>query len=279
MMKLSQRAWQELGIAPPYHPAFLDEASLNVQSGLTLPAQDSSNRSVPKASSVNMTGAERPRPSSIKAEAHLRSPSNKKPMVPASVRSPENLAEIAKLGWDRIEQAIEACSTCTLHQTRSRIVPGVGDHQATWLFVGEAPGAEEDQRGEPFVGPAGILLDSMLAALNLSRTQDVYIANVMKCRPPDNRTPVSGECHACMPYLERQITLLQPKIIVALGKVAAQSLLNSEINLGSLRNKVHAYGNIPLIVTFHPAYLLRNMPEKAKAWADLCLAKKTLDQA
>jgi DNA polymerase len=279
MMKLSIRAWEELGIAPPYLPAFYEEESLKAQPVLTPPAQDSSNRSGPKASSVNRIGAERPRPSSIKAEPHLGSPPAIKPSGPAMVSTPEHLAEIAKLDWDRMNKAIEACSACSLHQSRSRIVPGVGDRQATWLFVGEAPGVEEDQQGEPFVGPAGILLDSMLAALSLSRMQDVYIANVIKCHPPDNRTPVSVECHACMPYLERQITLLQPKIIVALGKVAAQSLLNSDINLGSLRNKVHAYGNIPLIVTFHPAYLLRNMPEKGKAWADLCLAKKTLNQA
>jgi DNA polymerase len=155
-------------------------------------------------------------------------------------------------------------------------VPGVGDHRARWLFVGEAPGAEEDQRGEPFVGAAGQLLDAMLAGLGLRRGEGVYIANVVKCRPPANRTPDAGECAACQPFLERQIALIRPHIIVALGRVAAQTLLASPINVGSLRGKVHQVQGIPLVVTYHPAYLLRSLGEKARAWADLCLAQRTL---
>lgn len=244
MMKLSARMWRELGIAPPYLPAFLEEVPLHTSpQRLNTPAK--------KVRTVS-------------------------PASPAPL--PQRLAHLAVLDWDQIPAAVESCSACPLHQTRHRSVPGVGDRQATWLFVGEAPGAEEDQRGEPFVGAAGLLLDSMLAAMKLSRSKEVFITNVMKCRPPDNRTPDSSECQSCMPYLERQIELIQPKVIVALGRVAAQSLLHSEVNLGSLRNKVHFYQNIPVIVTFHPAYLLRNLPEKAKAWADLCLANKTLDQ-
>jgi len=171
---------------------------------------------------------------------------------------------------------IEACEACALRQGRRRSVPGVGARSARWLFVGEGPGAEEDVRGEPFVGAAGQLLDSMLEALGLRRSQDVYIANVVKCRPPANRTPEAQECALCLPFLERQIALLQPAVIVALGRVAAQALLGSDMNVGSLRGRVHRYGGIPLVVTYHPAYLLRNQPEKARAWVDLCLAQRAL---
>jgi DNA polymerase len=144
------------------------------------------------------------------------------------------------------------------------------------MFVGEAPGAEEDAKGEPFVGQAGRLLDNMLVALGLSRRQRVYIANVLKCRPPGNRAPEPGEVTACRPYLERQIALLQPRIIIALGRSAANTLLDIEATLSSLRGRVHSYAGRPMIVTYHPAYLLRSLPDKAKAWEDLCLARATL---
>jgi uracil-DNA glycosylase family 4 len=157
-----------------------------------------------------------------------------------------------------------------------RAVPGVGDVRAEWLFVGEAPGAEEDAKGEPFVGQAGRLLDSMLAALGMSRIKAVYIANVLKCRPPGNRAPTPLEVEACLPYLDRQIALIQPKLIVALGKSAATTMLHVEATIASLRGRVHRYRGVPLIVTYHPAYLLRNLPDKAKAWEDLCLARATL---
>jgi DNA polymerase len=155
-------------------------------------------------------------------------------------------------------------------------VPGVGDVAAKWLFVGEAPGAEEDAQGEPFVGQAGRLLDSMLKALGLVRGADVYIANVLKCRPPNNRTPTADEVAACRPYLDRQIALIAPGVIVALGKSAANTLLESDATIGSLRGRVHAYCNVPLVVTYHPAYLLRTLQDKAKAWDDLLLARRTL---
>ena len=188
-------------------------------------------------------------------------------------------ARIAGLGGEGLAADVDACTACGLCRSRQRSVPGVGDGDADWLFVGEAPGAEEDAQGEPFVGQAGRLLDSMLTALQLARGSNVYIANVLKCRPPNNRTPTPGEVAACRPYLDRQIALLAPKIIVALGKSAANTLLENEATIGSLRGRVHAYRGVPLVVTYHPAYLLRTLQDKAKAWEDLVLARRTLQAA
>ena len=188
-------------------------------------------------------------------------------------------ARIASLDWDALVADISACTACGLCRTRTNAVPGVGDQQAEWLFVGEAPGAEEDARGEPFVGQAGKLLDSMLAALGLQRRNAVYIANVLKCRPPGNRAPEPLEVGACKPFLDRQIALLAPKLIVALGKSAATTLLGTEASIASLRGRVHRYAGRPLVVTYHPAYLLRNLPDKAKAWEDLLFARRTLREA
>ncbi|MEO8487689.1 MAG: uracil-DNA glycosylase [Betaproteobacteria bacterium] len=182
-------------------------------------------------------------------------------------------ARIAALAWPALEADIETCTACPLCRTRKRAVPGVGDQDADWLFVGEGPGAEEDAKGEPFVGQAGKLLDSMLAALGMRRGERVYIANVVKCRPPNNRTPEPAEAEACRPYLERQIALLRPKLIVALGKSAASLLLKTDASIASLRGRRHRYGATPLVVTYHPAYLLRSLPEKAKAWEDLLFAR------
>ncbi len=188
-------------------------------------------------------------------------------------------ARIAALDWDGLAADIAACTACGLCRTRHKTVPGVGDARAEWLFVGEAPGAEEDARGEPFVGQAGKLLDNMLAALGLARNRNVYIANVLKCRPPNNRTPEPAEADACRPYLERQIALLRPQIIVALGKSAVASLLGTDATIASLRRRVHECRGVPLVVTYHPAYLLRNLPDKAKAWEDLLLARATVAAA
>jgi uracil-DNA glycosylase family 4 len=188
----------------------------------------------------------------------------------------ERRAHIAALQWPAFARDVDACTACGLCRTRNRSVPGVGDVEATWLFVGEAPGAEEDAKGEPFVGQAGRLLDNMLAALGLARGRDVYIANVLKCRPPGNRTPAPLEAEACRPYLDRQIALLAPGIIVALGKSAATTLLNVDASIASLRGRVHRYQGVPLVVTYHPAYLLRNLADKAKAWEDLLLARRAV---
>lgn len=181
---------------------------------------------------------------------------------------------IAALDWDAFDADVAACTACGLCRTRNRAVPGVGDRDAEWLFVGEGPGAEEDAKGEPFVGQAGKLLDAMLAALDMDRGHRVYIANVVKCRPPGNRTPEPGEAEACRPYLERQIALIRPKLIVALGKSAASLLLGTDATVASLRGRRHRYGETPLVVTYHPAYLLRNLPDKAKAWEDLLFARR-----
>lgn len=185
--------------------------------------------------------------------------------------SPDPAAE-----WTILRQKVAACRACSLCETRQQTVFGVGDEQADWMIIGEAPGAEEDRVGEPFVGPAGKLLDSMLAAVGKSRQRGVFIANVLKCRPPGNRDPSPEEAERCAPFLRRQIELVAPKLILVLGKVAAQSLLRTDASIASLRGRIHAWHDgalsIPLVVTYHPAYLLRAPVEKAKAWGDLQLA-------
>ena len=192
--------------------------------------------------------------------------------------SPEDAAarraRIAALDWEAFDADVAACTACGLCRSRNKAVPGVGDRRAEWLFVGEGPGAEEDAKGEPFVGQAGKLLDGMLAALGMRRGENVYIANVVKCRPPNNRTPEPAEAAACRPYLERQIALIRPKLIVALGKSAATLLLGSDATIASLRGRSLRYGETPLVVTYHPAYLLRSLPDKAKAWEDLLFARR-----
>ncbi|MDD3530493.1 MAG: uracil-DNA glycosylase [Gallionellaceae bacterium] len=178
--------------------------------------------------------------------------------------------------WDALRQAVQTCTRCPLHETRGKAVFGVGDPVADWLLIGEAPGADEDRQGEPFVGQAGRLLDAMLTAIGQQRGTNVYIANVLKSRPPGNRDPRPDEVAACLPYLECQIDLIRPRIILALGRFAAQSLLLTEASISRLRGRVHEYRGVPLVVTYHPAYLLRNPGDKAKVWEDLCLARQTL---
>lgn len=192
------------------------------------------------------------------------------------LRAPEKKSVPEKPGWIELKAAVPGCTACALHKSRTQTVFGVGDENAEWMLIGEAPGAEEDRRGEPFVGQAGKLLDSMLAAIGLKRGENVYIANVLKCRPPGNRNPEPGEVARCSPYLLRQIELVQPKLIVAMGRFAAQTLLATDASIASLRGRVHTYAGVPLVVTYHPAYLLRTLPDKAKAWADLVFASKTL---
>ncbi len=183
---------------------------------------------------------------------------------------------IAALDWQALQAAVANCTRCDLHRSRTQTVFGVGDPQARWLVIGEAPGAEEDRQGEPFVGRAGQLLDAMLKAVGLARGQ-VYIANILKCRPPNNRDPHADEVACCTPYLQRQIELIDPALILAVGRIAAQHLLHSDQPIGKLRGKVHRYGEagIPLVATYHPAYLLRSPAEKRKAWQDLQLAQRT----
>ena len=170
--------------------------------------------------------------------------------------------------WDDLKKRIENCTKCPLHTTRTQTVFGVGNPEAAILFIGEAPGANEDNQGEPFVGQAGQLLNAMLASINLKR-DDIFITNILKCRPPNNRDPAPDEVSCCTPYLVEQIDLISPKLIVALGRIAAHFLLNTQTPLSRLRNQMHQYHNIPLIATFHPAYLLRTPSEKAHAWKDM----------
>jgi uracil-DNA glycosylase len=182
--------------------------------------------------------------------------------------------------WGALRAEVLRCTRCSLHAGRTQGVFGVGNPQAQWMVIGEAPGAEEDRRGEPFVGRAGQLLDAMLRAIGLSRAQNVYIANVLKSRPPNNRDPRPEEVAACLPYLRRQIELVRPRLLLAVGRIAAQNLLGSEESLSRLRGRVHRFGelNTPLVVTYHPAYLLRNPADKRKAWEDLKFARSVFRQ-
>ncbi len=225
-----------------------------------------------------------PRPGDAAVEA---SPA---PALPAPAPSPASPAPVAlpsavaTLDWPALREAVAGCRACGLCETRRQTVFGVGAERAHWMVVGEAPGEQEDRRGEPFVGPAGQLLDRMLAAIGLSRdagqaegdpARQVYIANTLKCRPPGNRNPTPEELARCEPFLMRQIALVQPRIILAMGRFAVQTLLRTDAPIGRLRGQVHQYQGVPLVVTYHPAYLLRNLPDKAKAWDDLCLAAAT----
>jgi uracil-DNA glycosylase family 4 len=196
-------------------------------------------------------------------------------------------ARIGRLDWDELAREVAECTACPLGRTRRQAVFGVGYRRAEWMLIGEAPGAEEDARGEPFVGQAGKLLDNMLAAIGLTRAgetvQSVYIANVLKCRPPNNRNPEPVEVAQCEPFLRRQVELLNPKLVLVMGRFATQALLGTDASIASLRGQVHyveiAGRRVPVVVTYHPAYLLRNLGDKAKAWADLCFAREVHSRA
>ena len=182
--------------------------------------------------------------------------------------------------WEELRATVAACTLCQLHQHRTQTVFGVGNRDADWMIIGEAPGAEEDRRGEPFVGRAGKLLDEMLRAVGLDRNT-VFITNILKCRPPNNRDPAVNEAAACRPYLERQIDMINPRLILAVGRIAAQQLLHSDSPVGRMRGRVHSLDNrqVPVVVTYHPAYLLRSPSQKRKVWADLCLARQTVEES
>jgi len=234
----------------------------------------------PPAAVEARVAAPRPAPVQPRPAAPMPAPLAAAARVPLAAR-----ADLATLGWPELRDAVAACRACSLCESRTQTVFGVGHEQAHWMVVGEAPGENEDQLGEPFVGAAGQLLDRMLAALSLTRSvegpeppsQRVYIANTLKCRPPRNRNPSAEEMAQCEPFLVRQIELLKPRIILAMGRFAVQALLRSDAPVGKLRGRVHRYQGVPLIVTYHPAYLLRSLPEKARAWEDLCLAASVAD--
>ncbi|MGB9333331.1 MAG: uracil-DNA glycosylase, partial [Steroidobacteraceae bacterium] len=198
--------------------------------------------------------------------------------VSASLAPPAPVSAADAAAWEALRTQVLQCTKCPLHLTRTQGVFGVGPRRADWLVIGEAPGAEEDRRGEPFVGAAGQLLDAMLRAIGLDRATNVYIANMLKSRPPGNRDPKPEEVAACLPYLQRQIELLRPKIMLAVGRIAAQSLLGTQAPLARLRGEVHRFGDTPLVVTYHPAYLLRTPAEKRKAWEDLKFARSVYQQ-
>lgn len=214
-------------------------------------------------------------------------PMNDAPQLPAETAAADHsalllapnrrAALIAGMGWEELAATVSECTACGLCASRTQTVFGVGDRQADWLIIGEAPGADEDRQGEPFVGRAGKLLNPMLLAVGLKREQ-VFIANVLKCRPPDNRDPAPDEAAQCRPFLNRQIALIRPRIILAIGRIAAHNLLATDTQIGKLRGQVHHFGpnRIPLVVTYHPAYLLRSPREKRKTWDDLRLARRTL---
>lgn len=204
--------------------------------------------------------------------------------APVAAALSERAQQIARLPWAELRQSVATCRACTLCESRTQAVFGVGHEQAHWMIVGEAPGENEDLKGEPFVGRAGQLLDNMLRSLALTRAeappaQQVFIANTLKCRPPRNRNPGPEELAQCEPYLQRQIALVQPKVLLAMGRFAIKVLLGSDEAIGRLRGKVHRYQGIPVVVSYHPAYLLRQPADKAKAWEDLCLAASVYEQA
>ncbi|MFW9595092.1 MAG: uracil-DNA glycosylase [Macromonas sp.] len=250
------------GVAPYLHDRAMGQSQ-------TVPAPAPATGVRPPAPAVPMARA--PAPVAI-------------PLVPVS--------DVSGLDWPALQQAIAQCQACALGTQRRQAVPGMGDTQPDWLIVGEAPGEEEDRQGLPFVGRSGQLLDKMLRAMGLSRTQGVYIANVIKCRPPLNRNPEPQEVAQCSPYLLRQIALLRPKIVLTMGRFAAQAVLGQggcyaaealhRLPLGQLRGRIYQAQlgalNLPVVATYHPAYLLRSPAEKAKAWADLCLAMEVYAQ-
>lgn len=198
------------------------------------------------------------------------------PIAAVATQAASRAERIAGMPWADLKATVAACTDCKLRAGCTQTVFGVGDENADWMIVGEAPGAEEDRLGEPFVGQAGRMLDAMLGAVGLARGRGVYIANVLKCRPPGNRNPEPDEVAQCGPYLERQVALVQPKLILAMGRFAVQALLDSDASIASLRGRLHRYRGVPLVVTYHPAYLLRNLPDKSKAWADLVFARRSI---
>ena len=279
-------ALREMGLGPiwlkrgsPEQESFVPDAIAPAQPAVEPPPAKATNLIPPAPAPAAMAVS----PGAPSAAAHADAVSERTqarpPSPPQQFRQPddaERLARIETLDWAALEDAIRACGACVLCERRKQAVPGVGDRDARWMFVGEGPGAEEDQRGEPFVGQAGRLLDNMLGALGLERTKDVYIANAVKCRPPHNRTPERVELAACLPYLERQIALVKPRLLVALGRPAAQALLDRELAISAARGKRFERQGIPVVVTYHPAYLLRNPQDKAKAWEDLCFARRVM---
>jgi DNA polymerase len=276
------RVWTPAAVAEPeLAMAGLNDAPVALaQQAAPVP---SASAVAPAATTQPSAPTPRPSPRSVAPVAAAKAVAAALPQrQPAPAGERENA--IAAMDWPALREAVAACQACTLCQSRKQTVFGVGHQQAHWMIVGEAPGENEDLQGEPFVGAAGQLLDAMLRALKRSRQPgtpeaQVYIANTLKCRPPRNRNPQPEELAQCEPYLQRQIALVQPKVILAMGKFAIQQLLGTDEAVGRLRGKVHQAQGVPVVVTYHPAYLLRQLSEKAKAWEDLKLAQRVYEQA
>lgn len=268
-----QAMLREMGVTlwlPPQTDAMpLPEAAMPepVPSEVTAPVPAQAPVASPAPAPVRMS-----RPVAAPAEAN--SPSAPRPLAARP-------SGVAAMDWPALREAVAGCEACGLCRSRRNTVFGVGHAQAQWMIIGEAPGEQEDRQGEPFVGKAGQLLDNMLRAVGLTRDeavpeQQVYIANVLKCRPPMNRNPEPQEVAQCKPFLKRQVELVAPKLILAMGRFAVQSILQTGEPIGRLRGRVHAYHGVPVVVTYHPAYLLRNPADKARSWDDLCLAREVL---
>jgi uracil-DNA glycosylase family 4 len=258
---------REIGIRLWVPPTDAQPAALN-------PARAAETRAPPK-------GAGLLDPSYAVAATRRAREATTAPAPAMAVATHQRVAGVESMDWPALREAVAKCTACRLCEDRRNTVFGVGNQHAHWMIVGEAPGEQEDLQGEPFVGKAGQLLDNMLRAIGLTREnappeRQVFIANTLKCRPPGNRNPQPDELAQCEPFLIRQVALVQPRIIVAMGRFAVQSLLRSSDPIGRLRGRVHRYHGVPLIVTYHPAYLLRNPVDKARAWEDLCLALDVL---
>lgn len=277
------RAWRALELGPVWlarageglAPADGDDRSESLPIE-PQPVSPPAPRTEPWTDPAGASSRPGPPPAAEAAAAEVPLATEPKPALPVGGVAATAGAEIATMDWPRLRSAVGACEACALSRTRTNTVFGVGPEAARWLVIGEGPGADEDASGEPFVGQAGKLLDAMLASIGLDRRRNVFIANVVKCRPPRNRTPQQEETAACLPYLRRQIALLAPDIVILLGRTAANGVLGNEESVGRLRGRVHELRieqrRIPAVVTWHPSYLLRKPDEKALAWADLCLA-------
>lgn len=278
-----QAILKEIGIRLPWHapvsaeaPASSSPQTLQTPQASQIPMQASAQTPVQPPQHIKKQLASTP--TQENRPVYTESPSQAPKMDTEQFQT--RAINIAKMAWPELEETARQCEACTLCKSRKQTVFSAGEPTAKWMIVGEAPGEQEDKQGFPFVGPAGQLLDRMLAQLELSRSptenqQPVYITNVLKCRPPRNRNPEPAEMAMCEHFLKRQIELVQPKIILVVGRFAVQTLLNTHEAIGRLRGQVHHYKNIPAIVTYHPAYLLRNPVDKRKSWADLCLAAQT----
>lgn len=274
--------WTRRDRAPVAAPAADTDAAV-----ADVPAEAADPAMTERAAPLAEAMAAAPSPAAASIETAWDDAAMPAPLAATSAEAPAQaiaVADIGRMDWQELRTAVAGCTRCGLCRGRTRTVFGVGNEKARWLFIGEGPGRNEDLQGEPFVGNAGKLLDNMLAAMGLARDGDAFIANVVKCRPTDangrDRPPAADEIASCMPYLQRQIALIDPTVIVALGKTAALALLglDPETPVGKLRGTVHRLDGRPLVVTYHPAYLLRNPVDKRKTWADLCLAMSLHEQ-